>query len=1615
MTFILLLLRRTATLALLLLGGVGSVHAERFHLNGDTVYDEVNNLTWKSCAEGAVYIPKDANAIRSKRCVLVGNTSNAYTRNQAMAISQDGWRLPTKKDWDTLSNWDYYVADNPYAFVKSIPFLYEIESSSRTVFFWTSSTQYPLVFFRDPYLQRNGNFGYIVPYLPPVTNGVVLVRDGGSSVGPFDVTVTKIGTGFGTVSERDDFFLYAFSKPINCGPICSSPNIPGSKIYLSVTQVAADSKFIGWGGACAGTSLYGECVVTMDAAKSITARFDLITSATFTLGINSIGTGSGSVTSAPAGINCGSTCSASFSAGTSLTLTATPAIGSTFAGWGGACTGLSNCAVTMSTAQTVTASFTAIPNPVNAKDLTNTTKFNSQAIPANANAPGVCSNPSATSKDPVDLATGSYFDELTVMQVFAPAPLLMNLSYDSRMVGWRHPFKYALAVGTTDVVLTWPDSHQSTYRSNGSGGYTNFAADAQDKLIKNADASFTLIDRRQKTYNFSNTGQLLSTKDRFGFVTNLSYLANGNLNRVTDALSTRFLQFTYDTQNRVVSVSSPGVGTVTLAYNTADDLSSVTDALGYTTSFTYDASHRLLTKVNALGATIVTNIYDASTGKVVRQDDGLPGTALEQFSYGTDTVTSQPFTTYKNRSGNTVRHNFDTSLNILKTIDPLGNSVVYTYDPLTKMQSAETNALNNTTRFTYDASGYILTRTDPLGKVASYAYDADHNIVSISDEAGRVNRMTYGTNHQLLARTDPNSAVTAYTYDAQGLLATKTDPTGGVTRYTYDAMGQLSSQLDSAGVSTSYTYDTAGRMLTRRDGAGNVWTMTYDLMGHVLSVTNPLGNTTRYTYDALGRLATKTTPLGGLTRYAYDIHDNLISMTDPLLGVTTFGYDADDQLISTTDALGHTSTTARDAKGRLTAVTDALGSISRKTYNAADDLTAMSDPLNNVTTLGYDALRRSTTISDALGQSTGLAYDALGRTTRLTDPKGEATSFAYDAIGQLVSATDALTGVAAQTFDGNGNRLSFTDPAGNRTSFSYDAANRVTRIATADGGATTYTYNAQNLVATATNGRGQIARYTYNAAGRPVTIADPAGTITMTYDANGNVLTVGDAVGNSTYAYDASDRIRRFTDVYGNAIAYGYDAVGNLSTLTYPGNKVVTYTYDAANRMTSVKDWANRVTSYTYDARGSVTAISRANATVSTFTYDANGRLASLAESFPLTANNFGVAFTLDANGNITSEVNTPVRAPPALTSSVMTYGADNRLATLNGQAVVFDADGNMTSGRLNGGATSLSYDARSRLTSAGGSTYIYNALDNRVGATNAGVTTRYVVDPNAALSRVLMETTTTGAPVAYYVYGATGLVSREGATGYQTYHYDLRGSTVRLADATGAVTDNYGYGPYGELVSSIGTSANPFKYNGRDGVMTDTNGLYYMRARFYLPEAKRFVNRDVLLGRVEQTLSLNRYGYVFGNPVGMVDPSGLDATININRDTYTSRSVTGTITVSSDVAGVGSFNGFTLETATAGPNGNKNPIPAGSYGASMRFDHTPNRIELLNVLGFKNVQIHEGNTVNDVEGCFAVGKSRSKNFVGNSNSALSEILKIIKMDGSGRITVNVTGSSTAP
>lgn len=141
-----------------------------------------------------------------------------------------------------------------------------------------------------------------------------------SVVSEFTLSVNKSGTGTGTVKCK-----------VNGGSAttCAAKYTQGTSIEL-VQSADPGAEFAGWGGDCTGS---GACSLTMNAAHGVTAIFNLKPPPKYTLTVQR--EGFGSVTSDPAGIDCGANCTADYPEGASVTLTAAPADGSVFKRWTG--------------------------------------------------------------------------------------------------------------------------------------------------------------------------------------------------------------------------------------------------------------------------------------------------------------------------------------------------------------------------------------------------------------------------------------------------------------------------------------------------------------------------------------------------------------------------------------------------------------------------------------------------------------------------------------------------------------------------------------------------------------------------------------------------------------------------------------------------------------------------------------------------------------------------------------------------------------------------------------------------------------------------------------------------------------------------------------------------------------------------------------------------------------------------------------------------------------------------------------------------------------------------------------------------------------------------------
>jgi RHS repeat-associated protein len=181
-----------------------------------------------------------------------------------------------------------------------------------------------------------------------------------------------------------------------------------------------------------------------------------------------------------------------------------------------------------------------------------------------------------------------------------------------------------------------------------------------------------------------------------------------------------------------------------------------------------------------------------------------------------------------------------------------------------------------------------------------------------------------------------------------------------------------------------------------------------------------------------------------------------------------------------------------------------------------------------------------------------------------------------------------------------------------------------------------------------------------------------------------------------------------------------------------------------------------------------------------------------------------------------------------------------------------------------------LSQVARTGMTT---NQYTFNGDGQRVQIVDSQGTKKPIWD----FENILLETDGSDVTQVVYtvepnVYG--NLVSQRRGSTTSFYLFDALGSTRKLADSSGSITDSYDYRAYGETFASSGSTANPFRWVGELGYYYDIDRLaYYLRARPYNPAIARFLSEDPM---GFEGSKWNLYEYSRSTPVNVLDPSGL-------------------------------------------------------------------------------------------------------------------------------------------
>ncbi len=757
--------------------------------------------------------------------------------------------------------------------------------------------------------------------------------------------------------------------------------------------------------------------------------------------------------------------------------------------------------------------------------------------------------------------------------------------------------------------------------------------------------------------------------------------------------------------------------------------------------------------------------------------------------------------------------------------DANGNVMSFTYNG--NLLSKVTDAFARTLTFTY--SGNLVTSVlDSNGRTVKYGYDGSGNLTGYTDADSNLWQYGYGAGLGLLTTlTDPLSQTyITNSYDSQRKAYKQVALRQNNQSATYNVLvnDYRSEEIGPYADAADYFYDRKGRtVMTGRSLSGstnvdNRTTMVYDGQDHTTQATDPDNNTTNYIFDGNNNLWKITDPLNNTTVNSYDTSlFRLTGVTDPLSHSVGYGYTDSAHPYSVTQTTTNPSNT--------------LSITNYAAYSGPKGLVSSTvDGRNATTSLGYTLSGSwisgisSTTGSHPAVQKT---MDQVGRMTQLVDQKGSTYKLGYNNRDLVTSATDPFNKTASSFYRADGRLDHTVDRNGTTTTFGYTPSGKVQ------------------------------------------TIAYPGSlNVGFTYDLDDKLTNLSDSMGSTTYGYDGYNRLNSVKDAQGSTVGNSYDSASNLKKITYPDGKTVTYSYDPSNRLQTVSiDWLSETATYFYDNAGRLTGISQFNGTIVTPGYDNANRLTSLnnyAGSSVIT----GYTYTLDNNGNRTT-INATGALPPANVAQNISYtysSTGNRLTNLGSTALIYDNDGQLQ----NNGSTSYTFDGAHRVTAYGTSTFYYDGANRRLKATRAGVTKKYVYD---ALGNLLVEEDGNGNILKYFIYGKGLLAWVDASTNkLYCYHFDGNGNTVAVTDVNQKVVNKYSYSPYGVVEGKFEMQPQPFTYVGQFGVMDEGSGIYYMGARYFDANAKRFISEDPMGLDGGDT---NLYAYAVDNPIMGVDPNG--------------------------------------------------------------------------------------------------------------------------------------------
>jgi YD repeat-containing protein len=609
----------------------------------------------------------------------------------------------------------------------------------------------------------------------------------------------------------------------------------------------------------------------------------------------------------------------------------------------------------------------------------------------------------------------------------------------------------------------------------------------------------------------------------------------------------RVWAYLYNANGSVLSVNGPrtdATDVTTYTYYPNDDadpgkrgsVETISNGLGHTTSITaYNAHGQPLTVVDANGLT-TTMAYDARQ-RLTSRTVGSEVTSYAYDSAGQLTRVTLP-------DGSFLEYDYDDAHRLIALSDSLGNRIAYALDAMGNRTAEQvfdpSNALAQARSREFNSLNRLSRELGAQGQSTEYTYDNQGNVVSVKDPLEKVTSNQYDALNRLKQVTDPGLGVTQYGYNGLDALVFVSDPRSLVTGYSVDGLGNLTQQQSPDTGTTVNTYDAAGNLLTQADAKAQVTSYAYDALNRVTLITFHDGSKQAYAYDgamnSIGRLTsiTELDPANQQTyktSYLYDQHGRALAINTEHAGViynVGYSYDSAGRLTSVSYPSGRTVNYGFDGLGRVNQVTttrngETQAIVSQVAYQPFGGVKGFTFGNGQVYTRGIDLDGRIG--SYTLGaQSFGINYDAASRILMISDLANAANqnTYGYDSLDRLTGAFISPATQYGYTYDAVGNRTSKT--AGATELYTYSStSNRIATFGTrnfafdANGsttadGSNTYGYDVRGRMVQATSSIGATT-YKVNALGQRVRKTNSQADTVFHYDTNGRLIAESDPGG----------------------------------------------------------------------------------------------------------------------------------------------------------------------------------------------------------------------------------------------------------------------------------------------------------------------------------------------------------------------------------------------------------------------------------------------------------------------------------------------------------------------